>query len=233
MVDGLRRLVGAPVVTAGEGRWTRPRTGSAAVSAVDAGLDSRDRALYTAYLRDLRPRDKPIFEALRHVPGRLVTRVRRQLISDAAWYRSVTWNEYRRPMRLDDQLSSVYRVSDTGAISVIALHRARDERPFSPHEHRLLDFFHGELGPLIGRALVSAREPGPDTLSPRLRQTLACLLEGDTEKQVAGRLGLSPMTIHQYVTALYRQFGVGSRAQLLAHAIKRVRRDGWSGLPAL
>jgi DNA-binding NarL/FixJ family response regulator len=44
-------------------------------------------------------------------------------------------------------------------------------------------------------------------------QTLACLLEGDSEKQVAARLGLSPATAHEYVTALYRHFGVQSRAQ--------------------
>jgi DNA-binding NarL/FixJ family response regulator len=73
-------------------------------------------------------------------------------------------------------------------------------------------------------------EPGPDALSPRLRQTLACLLRGDSEKQLAARLGLSPATIHQYVTALYRHFGVTSRAQLLALMIKRMRRGGWSRL---
>jgi len=28
-------------------------------------------------------------------------------------------------------------------------------------------------------------ESGPEKLSPRLRQTLACLLEGDSEKHVA------------------------------------------------
>jgi len=231
MIDGLRRLVGAPAAAGGEGRWTRPRGGAAAISAFDAGFDSRGRELYRAYLRELGPRDKPIFEALRHVPGRLVTRARRDVISDAAWYRSVAWNEYRRPMKLDDQLTSVYRIPGNGTISVIALHRARGEREFSPREQRLLSFFHGELGPLIGRSLVSALEPSPDKLSPRLRQTLACLVEGDTEKQVAARLGLRQTTTHQYVTALYRHFRVASRAQLLAHIIQRIRRRGSSGYP--
>src|SRR5207248_4483763 len=116
------------------------------------------------------------------------------------------------------------QVSDDGAISVIALHRMAKEREFSPREQRLMTFFHEELGRLIGRALVSATEPSPDKLSPRLRQTLACLLEGDSEKQVAARLSLSQATTHQYVTALYRRFSVCSRAQLLAHALKRTGR---------
>ncbi|HXG04462.1 MAG TPA: helix-turn-helix transcriptional regulator [Candidatus Binatia bacterium] len=60
---------------------------------------------------------------------------------------------------------------------------------------------------MVGRPLVSAAEPAPGQLSPRLRQTLACLVEGDTEKQVAARLGVSPTTAHEYVTALYRRFG--------------------------
>src|SRR5262249_45277925 len=93
---------------------------------------------------------------------------------------------------------------------------------FSPREQRLLQFLHAELGRLIRGPLVSATEPGIEHLSPRLRQTLACLLEGDSEKQVAGRLGLSHATVHQYVTALYRRFGVQGRAQLLAHVLRRV-----------
>ena len=46
---------------------------------------------------------------------------------------------------------------------------------FAPREQRLLHFFHGELGCLIGHSLVSATEPSPEKLSRRLRQTLACL----------------------------------------------------------
>jgi len=125
---------------------------------------------------------------------------------------------------------SVYQISDRDSIfNAITVHRAPREREFSPRD-AALEVLHGELGPLIGRALVSATEPGPDGLSPRLRQTLACLLRGDSEKQLAARLGLSPATIHQYVTALYRHFGVTSRAQLLALMIKRMRRGGWSRL---
>ena len=81
---------------------------------------------------------------------------------------------------------------------------------------------------MISRSLVSATEPSPDKLPPRLCQTLACLLEGDSEKQVANRLGLSRDTTHQYVTALYRHFGVGSRAQLMAYVLKRIGRGQWS-----
>ena len=69
-----------------------------------------------------------------------------------------------------------------------------------------LSFLHAEPGPLIARALVSVTEQRPVKLSPRLRQTLAYLLEGDSEKQVADRLGPSHATTHQYVTGALSPF---------------------------
>lgn len=51
---------------------------------------------------------------------------------------------------------------------------------------------------------------------PRQRQVLACLLHGDSAKQVARRLGLSVHTVNEYVKALYRRFNVQSRAELMA-----------------
>lgn len=167
---------------------------------------------------------------MRHLRGRHVVRTRRQLLPDALWYRSATWNEYHRPIKIDDQLTSVYQGSDGRAIHVIAVHRAVGEREFSPRQQELLRLFHAELGRLIGHSLTSATEPCPDALSPRLRQTLACLLEGDTERHVASRLRLSPATVHEYVTVLYRHFGVRSRAQLMAHAMKRLTRREWEEL---
>src|SRR4051812_25654327 len=47
-------------------------------------------------------------------------------------------------------------------------------------------------------------------LAPRHRQTLERLLAGDSEKQIALKLGVSRNTVHVYVTALYRHFDVNS-----------------------
>src|SRR5262249_17066726 len=64
-------------------------------------------------------------------------------------------------------------------------------------------------------------DPSIAQLSPRLRQVLRCLLEGDSELQVARRLELSSETVHQYVKSLYRHFGVNTRAELLAYFLRR------------
>jgi DNA-binding CsgD family transcriptional regulator len=230
MLEGLCRLVGTPGATGGEGRRIRPHRAIEVISAFDTGLDSRAHDLYIAYQRDLGPDRDPVYRPLQRLPGRHIVRTRRQLISDSDWYRSVAWSDYLRPANIDDRLTSVFQFSDDGAFSVVVLCRAFREGEFSPRQQRLLSFFHGELGRLIGRSLVSDTEPHPDELSPRLWQTLVWLLEGESEKQVASRLGLSQTTTHQYVTALYRHFGVQSRAQLMAHAIKRLARREWREL---
>jgi hypothetical protein len=46
---------------------------------------------------------------------------------------------------------------------------------------------------------------------------------GDVECVSRLRLELSVNTVHEYVTALYRHFGVCSRAELLARFLRRAR----------
>jgi two-component system, NarL family, nitrate/nitrite response regulator NarP len=54
------------------------------------------------------------------------------------------------------------------------------------------------------------------TLSRRRQEVLRALLRGLSEKQVASLLRLSKNTVHVHVKALYRQFRVCARCELLA-----------------
>ena len=222
MLEGLSHLVGAAVATGGEGRWRRPAESPVPVSGFSVGLDARGIERLMAYTRQNGLAEDPVFQALRHIPGALVVRTRGQVLSDAEWQRSRTYNEYLRPIQLDSQLTSVCEVSG-GAVSVVRLLRGCGEPDFSEREQRLLRFFHAELGRLIGNTLASVFDPDLRRLSRRQRETLACLLEGVSEKQVAARLGISGFTTHQYVKSLYRRFSVSSRAELLAHFLRRRR----------
>jgi DNA-binding CsgD family transcriptional regulator len=223
-LEGLYVLFGVLQAAGGEACWHRPGEPVKPISAYCVSGEPAADAAHRAYHLAAATVGDPIFQAIGKLPDKQVTRSRRQLVSDAIWYRSVSF-EYYRMGGLDHPLTSVLRVSDDGATSAIALNRAIGERDFSPREQRLFEFFHAELGHLIRGPLVSATEPGIEQLPTRLRQTLACLLEGDSEKQVAARLGLSQATVHQYVTALYRRFGVQSRAQLLVHTLRRTARE--------
>lgn len=75
---------------------------------------------------------------------------------------------------------------------------------------RGLRWFHRRL--LLAEGIGVASGP----LSPTERQVLHSLLQGLTEKQIAAGHGHSPHTTHEYVKRVFRKFGVGSRAQLMA-----------------
>jgi DNA-binding CsgD family transcriptional regulator len=53
-------------------------------------------------------------------------------------------------------------------------------------------------------------------LPPHQRKVLLLLVTGRSEKQIASELNLSTNTAHQYVTSLYRRYGVRNRPSLVA-----------------
>jgi DNA-binding CsgD family transcriptional regulator len=86
---------------------------------------------------------------------------------------------------------------------------------FTERHRKLVNLFHAEATWVYHPDLLLASRDA-DALSPRERQTLEHLLAGHSEKQIAGRLKLSPNTVHHYVKSLHRHFGVSSRSELLA-----------------
>jgi DNA-binding CsgD family transcriptional regulator len=227
MFQGLSRLFGGTVATGGEGRLVGAERAIVPLTYFDSGFDAKHLRNYMMYMREGGPAVDPFILALQQVSGTTVARTRSEMVADRVYYRSPVFDRYLRPGNVHHRLASILPTAGGGAICLLHLHRFHGDRDFSLRERALLDFFHREIGPLVGRALVSAAEPTPEGLSPRLRQTLACLVEGDSEKQVAARLGVSRATAHQYVTELYRRFVVNSRGQLLAHVVKRIALREW------
>lgn len=233
MFERLCRLVGAQVGCGGEvrGFWTeQPEV----LENVDLGWAGEcERSRYFEFLQRHGAMETPEFLYRRQRPhARLITGCREQCIDDRQWYRSEHFNEYRRISRVDSNLFSLATIPgarspqpapDRSILNGITLHRELGEPRFQKRERLILHWFHHELLPLLGRQLALAEEPSASELSPRLREVLDCLLEGDSEKQVALRLGLTRQTVHQYVKTVYNHFGVQSRGELLARWIRRRR----------
>ena len=81
---------------------------------------------------------------------------------------------------------------------------------------------HRLLGRSVGDRPFESAPPMPvfpPGLPPRQKQTLQRLLAGDSEKQIALRLEVSPHTVHVYVKQLYRRFEVNSRGELLSRFV--------------
>jgi DNA-binding CsgD family transcriptional regulator len=222
MLRGLCKLVDAQVGIGGDVGLPGDGKPREALPPVEVGWPTAsERARWAQFCHDLAVRPTPICRRWWAPPrGRLVTRTREQVVEKQAWHRSLDFNGYHKPCGLDESLISLHLLPQAGAVSGFSLHRELRRQPLGARQQQLVQIFHAELGPLVGRSLAAAGQPSFVDLSPRERQTLACLLEGDSEKQVAARLVLSRATVHEYVTSLYRHFGVSSRAELLARFLR-------------
>jgi DNA-binding CsgD family transcriptional regulator len=104
------------------------------------------------------------------------------------------------------------RLGDFGALARVVKSLPADVPESTEHKRKMI----AEFCKLLGRQ-YSAPLPDPTAgLSPRHVQTLKRMLLGDSEKQVARHLGVSPHTVHVYIKALYRHYDVNSRGELLA-----------------
>jgi DNA-binding CsgD family transcriptional regulator len=226
MLTELLRLTGGQVAMGGPTRMRDNFASSQPLPVTDVGWDGpRERGIFQQYMHDrMHLRDPAItrFGAqLATLPAGLksLTRSRRQLADDRAWYASAAFSEYLRPSGADDGLMSVVLVAG-GQAHAIALFRPPGQRRITARDRRLLHLFHTELAPHLATDLAPPGNDPVSTLSPRLRDVLACLLEGDSEQQVAARLGLTRDTTHQYVKALYRKLSVNTRGELMAQFVR-------------
>jgi DNA-binding NarL/FixJ family response regulator len=64
--------------------------------------------------------------------------------------------------------------------------------------------------------------PGPAPISAREREVVELIGAGATNREIAERLYLSPHTVKEYTSSLYRKLGVRNRAE----AVKRAQRIG-------
>lgn len=188
---------------------------------LDAGfLDSHERGLWAHYVRERAYLDDPFDAAFfRDFAGPLRTRRLDSVVDGRRWYRSRHYNDYVGACRLDDRITSALRLPEgsPAPLQVMVLHRSAARGKYTRRDQRLVHLFHHEMGTLLGRQLAmrGTTRAGDPVLPFRLQQVLTCLLQGDSEKQIAARLGISPHTVNRHVQRLYREFGVHSRAQLL------------------
>jgi NarL family two-component system response regulator LiaR len=79
------------------------------------------------------------------------------------------------------------------------------------------------LAPEATEVLVQATRRGPDPghdLTPREREVLTLLVEGLSNKEIAGRLGVSYSTSAAHVSSILGKLGAANRAEAVAVAIR-------------
>src|SRR5438105_13119116 len=206
LCEGLCALLHCQLAIGVLASWPR-NVSSTSIELVAVGWPSDlCRRRFGDYMRDLCCTEEDLISnALTRPRPPTVLRLRPQLADDRRWHSSMLFNEYRRVGDIDDCLNSAVDLAG-GLTDVISLSRALRDRPFRARDASLLELLHAALRPLLGTSLRIAG-PSARDLPPHLRHVLTGLLRGDSEKQVARSLGLTPMSVHQYVKAVYRQYG--------------------------
>lgn len=179
---------------------------------------------------DVIEQDPVNFETIRTYYERMlrddgVCHSRREINRDRDWYRSTDYQLIHRTMGADHTLWCFHSLPAQSAdeFSGVTLIRTIGRRDFAARDQLIVREVHAALAPLIGGPLARFVEPSPRDLTVRAREVLRCLLEGDSDKQIAARLKVRPFTVNQYTKLIYRHFGVNARAALLSRWIRR----GW------
>lgn len=186
----------------------------------------------------------PVIRALRHSEKPLISLIKQMRnlergIANDVVIRIVNMSGNFRACRLCDVVSSecfdfpFYRsyyqgCGHQGAVYVVfpvnedaeswfGLCRATGQSPFTVEERgtlayalRGIKWFHRQL--LLSHGLLVASTP----LTLVERQVLQGLMTGLAEKEIAAAQGQSFHTTHEYVSSIFRKFGVNNRAALMA-----------------
>ena len=228
LLRGACRLTGTSVGSFTESRMSPDWTSTEILEELDLGWrDEAARSHRTRLFANhpdrvaFMPRVYQLAGRSKDEPDGVATALRQELRPDGEWYRSYMYNEYLRPAFLDGFVMSFAINRRTG--NLVTLYVGQDVRDRSPNGRAkaVVSTLNSLVAPLVGVELASRAQRGLHGLSPRLRQVLQGLLDGDSEKQVAHRLGLTRPTVHEYVGVLYRHFDVSSRGELMAYFLRR------------
>lgn len=211
-----------------------PRSELHMLKGIDLGTwEPRQRAARDAYFSSPDHEADPYLAAYMRgglAPGPSAT-IRHELVDDDTWYSSDHVQRFRKRAGMDSAIyctvPAIVPPNDMILPGVrrgwsVCANRPWKAPPFTPRERDLVLAAFIGVTPLLRGTWNPPATPQQAALGDvplRLRKVLACLLDGDSEKQAATKLKLSQHTVHSYVKKLYAHFGVRSRAELLVRAM--------------
>ncbi len=162
---------------------------------------------------------------VRHHGGNRHARTRQiaDLVPRATFRNSGLYNEYYRPIRIDEVVAVPVHVDHRMLVSFVV---QRSGRRFDALELERLELARPLLASLyrMARALDGARPSASGdaaaALTPREREVLQWVAAGKTNRDIADILGANPRTVAKHLERVYAKLGVETRT---AAAMKLVR----------
>jgi two-component system response regulator DesR len=128
-------------------------------------------------------------------------------------------------IRRDSPSTRVLLISGAGRMSPAAA-RAAGASGFVSKDWEAREVARAVRAVGLGMTMFAPKseQPAP-LLSEREREVLDLIAAGSTNREIAGRLFLSPHTVKEHTSALYRKLGARNRAE----AVQRAQRVGLLG----
>jgi DNA-binding CsgD family transcriptional regulator len=139
---------------------------------------------------------------------------RGDLIADDEWltqYVSEIW----RSAGFDDFI--LVAVPQAKGYSALGVHRRLGRPRFGERELAIVEIVFTQIAWLHREINNPVAAEAALRLSPRERQVLVLLLEGASRASIASALKISVHTVVDYISEIYKEVGVNSHKQLLAH----------------
>lgn len=149
--------------------------------------------------------------------------VRAEIVTNSAWERSQIVTDYFALIGWYDMMKAI--LPTPNGFQCMNFAREKGASNFSRRLGKLLHCFVTELGTISEVRLAKLGSNSILSLPPRERQVLLALSEGDDEKQVALRLGITRNTVHEYVRRLLQRYGVSSRSELLMKSARQIHAN--------
>ncbi len=183
----------------------------APVKTTNPDLDPEDTSFNVTQAWDGRDIDPCYLVPMRNVGAFRTYSMRREL--PAAWFESSFYRRHYGSVGIHDAAFVAFPLN-ADCESHFGFYAAQpitdDTIELLAYALRGIKWFHRQL--MMSHGLLLASAP----LTPTEHKVLQLLLTEATEKRIAHRLGLAESTTHQHVVAIFRKFGVHSRAGLMS-----------------
>lgn len=185
------------------------------LSFLQDGFSEREVALFMESATD---KEVPVVD---HAPvlrlcamGEHFTRRRHELVADEEWYGTEYYRRYRAPMGVDHHVYSV-RPLENGLLSGVGFYRDEGRPAFDERDSLIAHIIFTSADALHTMDLPDAQGSDVFELPPRVRTTFGLLIEGMSRKKIAAHLGVSPNTVAEYSSRVYKHFRVSGQRELM------------------
>lgn len=158
----------------------------------------------------------PITEYAIKTAGKTRVYRREDILTNSEWSKHWLKEELWDKHNIGDRIIGIFSV-DSQSESFLSIQRPIGSPPFNLDDKKILyqamqEFSRMHHLLLLERGLTKQSK---SPLSPRQQELVKLMFTPLTEKEIASKMGISQVTVHGYITDLYKNFNVKNRLEII------------------